>query len=62
MRKFSKGLAISTSLAAATMAVAQDTTDNTNLLSSLLGGGVVGILVLALVGFFLFRFFFSSGD
>lgn len=58
MRKFNKGLAISTSLASAAMAFAQ--TDNTNLLSSLLGGGVVGILVLALIGFFLFRFFFSG--
>lgn len=59
MKNFSKALAVASALTATSAVLAQDTTNNG--LAGLLGGaGIVGVAVLALIVFVVWRFFFNG--
>lgn len=55
MRKFWMGTAMAIAMAA--VAMAQDTTTNDGLLGGLLSGGAIGLVVLAVIAFFIWQWF-----
>jgi hypothetical protein len=58
MKKMSKVLAVATALAAAGLAVAQDgTTDGGGIFDNIASLGLVGLLIVGVLVFFLFNFF-----
>ena len=62
MRNANKGLALGAALSSASLALAQTTTTTGLDLSNLLGGGAVGLIVLAVLVFLAWRWWGGSGN